>query len=222
MTYPFLPPNWTATEVHSTTENKLQITRLADNGILLWLKDSAGFVIDPLGPEHQPTSDFCWQLFIPGGGSRKLKTKACPAGTESESLSSYAVTVTLGTGTIPDRILLVSPYGAVFPLEVPKLESKKPEVKPIVVNQNDRVWIEIPLKEFPAKEKKKFLSVGIGDLIFPHIPPKADAKTVKVFVDRVVTEKPGDLDLTVRYEDGVSEIVRMTVNAQPKQGEKQK
>ena len=158
----------------------------------------------------------------PGGGNRKLKTKACPTGTESESLSSNAVTVTLGTGTIPDRILLVSPYGAVFPLEIPKLESKKPEVKPIVVNQNDRVWIEVPLKEFPAKDKKKFVSVGIGDLIFRHVPPKADAKTVKVFIDRVVTEKPGDLDLTVRYEDDVSEIVRITVNAQPKRGEKQK
>jgi hypothetical protein len=222
VTYPFLPPNWTATEVHSTTANKLEITRLADNGILLWLKDSSGFVIDPLGPEYEPTSDFCWQLFIPGGGNRKLKTKACPAGTESESLSSNAVTVTLGTGTIPDRILLVSPYGAVFPLEVPKLESKKPEVKPIVVNQNDRVWIDIPLKEFPENEKKKFLSVGIGDLIFPNVPPKPNAKMVKVFVDRVVTEKPGDLDLTVRYEDNVSDIVRMTVVKQPKHGEKEK
>lgn len=222
VTYPFLPPNWTATLVHSTTANNLQVTRLADNGILLWLKDRSGFVFDPLGPVYEPTSDFCWQLFMPSGGNRKLKTKGCPTGTESESLSANAVTVTLGTGTIPDRVLLVSPYGAVFPLEVPKLESKKPEVKPIVVNQNDRVWIEVPLKEFPAKEKKKFLSVEIGGLIFPHVPPKADAKTVKVFVDQVVTDKPGDLDLTVRYEDDVFEIVRMTVNAQPKQGEKQK
>jgi hypothetical protein len=160
----------------------------------------------------------CWSLFLPGTGKITLKTSACPSGDDtSVALSEQAVSVTLKETDIPDKILIVSPAGAVNPLDVPKLPKPEPDTpKPIELNQFDAVWIDIP-----KKEKLSVTSIEANEKPLIKLPAKDADKTIRVLIPRSVTEKAGNVDLIVQYSDSSSATVRLHINAQANGGGKQ-
>lgn len=217
VTYPFLPESWTASLPIPNPDADFQVTRLGGNSVLILTRNQLGFTLDPNSPDLTPqTRPYCWQLFLPGGGKLALKTEYCQPGDEGTvSLSNYAVTIT-AKQDIPEKLLLVSPAGAVFTLDVPKSPATAaPDApKPIDLTQNDAVWITVTVKD-PSKVAS--VEANQQALRFLPSPPKGDepAKTIQVFIPRSVTEKAGGVDLTVTDKEGKISTVRLNIVGRP-------
>lgn len=136
------------------------------------------------------------------GAQKPSDTTTPPPGPVTVEVSTNALTVTLASD-IPDKIILVSPLGAVFPLEVPKsAPPPAPAPKSIEMNQNDNLWVEVAVNDASKVE-----AVRVNQTVLEIIKSQPDAdgnppKTIQVFITRDVTAKSGDVDLTFFDKDG--------------------
>jgi hypothetical protein len=134
-----------------------------------------------------------------------VKTNRCLDGELSAiGVAPNAVTVKLASD-IPDKIILIAPNKASFILGVPKaVPVDGASSKPIALNQYDAVWIEVAVKDI-----SKVASVVANKLTLKYTIPESDKdgnipKTIRVETTRDLTEKPGDVDLSVLDKDGKS------------------
>lgn len=205
VSYPFLPDDWTATQLINNPMTDFQIIRLSSRSIYIYRRGEPGFIEKP----NSQRTDYCWRL-LASDKLISLNTKNCKNGeSETTYLSSNAVTITLKSD-IPDKIILVEPTsGTTYPLDVPKAET--PNVTPpksIALNQNDSVWIDVSVDD-----ASKVDTVEANQLKLKwRIPPLAKkgesikkgepVKKIQVEITRDLTVKLGNVDLTVLDKDG--------------------
>jgi hypothetical protein len=160
------------------------------------------------GIQPPPKERYCWQI-LAGEKAEELDTVDCKQSSKkkiSQCMSANTVKVTLASN-IPDKVILIAPNAAVFPLDVPKDESKgkSPDVstpKPLSMRQYDAVWIDVAVKD-----ASKVASVEANQLALKYRIPEPGkdgkpSKTIQVEVTRDLTAKPGNVDITVLNKDG--------------------
>jgi hypothetical protein len=113
---------------------------------------------------------------------------------------------------VPDKILLIAPNQATYPLDVPKVKADDSSTaKPIVLKQFDALWVEITGKDWTgavsAEANQVILKVRIPKPATAAPANAADSKSpkttkIEVEITREVTAKPGDADLTILDKDG--------------------
>jgi hypothetical protein len=205
ISWPFVSDGWTAVKHYSDPSAAYQVTRLSAKTILLTVKD-LGLTINPTTMDlkyPQPAADpFCWEM-LSGDKAVKLKSPNCSKGdSESTSFSDKAVAVTLSEA-IPDKIALLAPWGATFPLDVPKLTPADPAApKSIPLNQYDWVWVDVPGDDLATATKALANNLTLKVKLPDKIKPGEKVKTVKVEITRDITAKPGNIDLFILDKDG--------------------
>jgi hypothetical protein len=247
VSFPFLPEQWTATWAAGDPASDFQITRLSDQSILIYTTNSLGFNVDPTtGNPAGPGTSFCWKIIAGDNKPIPLRSATClptvpaqqwvtqqrsaqgsvgakaSAEPTSTPVSTNAVVFNLGS-KLPDKMVLVAPYGAVFPLDVPKLLQTPPAPsKPKDLNQYDAAWIDVPVKDV-----SKVAFVEANNMLLKYrIQPAADdgtpPKSIQVEVTRELTSKPGDVELTVLDKSGKPVGgIRLHISAVSEKGEKQ-
>ncbi len=202
--WPFLGDRWISTTPFSDPGSAYQAIRTTDKSVLVISKNFAGFTKDPHNPSHTLGANSCWQIFA-SDKPLKLKTVVCGSGDpETQPAGENAEGVVLKSA-VPDRIVLVDPYGASFPIDVPKLTSSDSSgPKPIALNQFDAVWIEIPMEDPSKASSVEADLLKLKFLPKPATKPGEKSKAIKVEVTRELTGKPGNVDITVLDKDGKS------------------
>jgi hypothetical protein len=194
--WPLRSSRWTDVSHFSDPGGDYQVVRLSEKSMMLLSKSIAGFTKKPDNPASPLDASSCWQLFA-GDKPLKLRTSKCTTGDpETEGSGDNAVSVNLKSA-IPDKIVLVSPIGAAFPLDVPKGASDSAAKKSITVNQYDAVWIEVPVDDVA---KVRSVDANQSKLKFIAKEPSKTGeqpKAIKVEVTRELTSKPGNVDLTI-------------------------
>jgi len=202
ISWPFLGDRWTSTAHFSDPDSAYQAVRTTDKSVLVISKNFAGFTRDPHDPSKNLSSTACWRVFATDK-PLKLRTELCTSGdAETEAAGQNAEAVVL-KDAIPDKIVLVDPYGASFPVDVPKLTSSDGK-KPISLNQYDAVWIEIPLDDVSKASTVEANLLKLKYVAKPPAKPGEKSKAIKVEVTRELTSKPGNVDITVLDKDGKS------------------
>jgi len=131
-----------------------------------------------------------------------LASSACRAGDEkvSTAISSHAVAVTMPEAIL-DKIVLVSPAGATWALDVPKSQTST-DTKPITLNQYDSSWVDVPVEDVSkvasVEANQQKLNFRPGKPAKPGDKPKS----ISVEVTRDLTVKAGSIDLSVLDKDG--------------------
>lgn len=203
ISWPFLGEHWTSTAHFSDPGSAYQAVRTTDKSVLVISKNFAGFTRDPQDPSKNLSSTACWRVFA-SDKPLKLKTDRCASGdVETESAGQNAEAIVLKEA-IPDKIVLVDPYGASFPIDVPKLASSDTGKKPISLNQYDAVWIEIPLDDVSKASTVEANLLKLKYVAKPPAKPGETSKAIKVELTRELTSKPGNVDITVLDKDGKS------------------
>jgi hypothetical protein len=203
ISWPFLGNGWTSTGHFSDPASAYQAIRTTDKSVLVISKNFEGFTRDPHDPAHALPATSCWQIFA-SDKPLKMKTASCTSGdAETQPAGENAEGVVLKTA-VPDKIVLVDPYGASFPLDVPKLPSSDSGPKPIAVNQYDSVWIEIPLEDVSKANSVEADLLKLKFIPKPATKPGEKSKSIKVELTREITSKPGNIDITVLDKDGKS------------------
>jgi hypothetical protein len=237
VSWPFYPQDkWTATYRFYNPDLAFEVTRVSSKTIIIHRNDSFSF---KKGPEIDENTPACWTLIAadteipltaacpakpaPKDCQKKAKTDPCtppPLGTISES----TVAATSTTDSLPDKVVLVAPSGAIYNLTVPPVKAKDDKAVPIELKQYDSQWIEIKSSELTtsatpaagaaapaAKGTKDFSQLtaveannGPVNYVLPEPDPKAiDEKTkkpkppvsIKVEITRALTSKPGTIDI---------------------------
>jgi hypothetical protein len=201
ISWAFLGDRWTSTAHFSDPGSAYQAIRTTDKSVLLISKNFAGFTRDPHDPAQALSATSCWQIFA-SDKPLKMKTAACTSGdAETQPAGENAEGVVLKTA-VPDKIVLVDPYGASFPVDVPKLPSSDSGPKPIALNQYDSVWIEIPLEDVSKANSVEADLLKLKFIPKPPTKPDEKSKAIKVELTRELTVKPGNVDITVLDKDG--------------------
>jgi hypothetical protein len=105
----------------------------------------------------------------------------------------------------PDKVVLVSPEGFPYQIDIPKAKTEEPPApKPVELKQFDSIWIDVPVKDVA-----KVISVEANQLQLKFRKGKPDKdgappKTISVQLTRELTSKPGDVDLMVWDKEGNS------------------
>ncbi len=202
--WPFFPDTWTATKHYYDPASAFQVTRLSNKSIVVATKDLLGFTLDPRNPLQSQTvaaGTYCWKL-LAGDKPVLLASSACRAGDEkvSTAISSHAVAVTMPEAIL-DKIVLVSPAGATWALDVPKSQTST-DTKPITLNQYDSSWVDVPVEDVSkvasVEANQQKLNFRPGKPAKPGDKPKS----ISVEVTRDLTVKAGSIDLSVLDKDG--------------------
>jgi hypothetical protein len=200
--YVFLPDNWTATWLITNPDADFDITRISKQNIVLSTRGPLGFTINPYATN--PNAPVCWTLFI-GGKRYVLNSPVCTVGVSgTEGLSTHTISADLSAQKIdiPDKIILISPWGAVSTLEVPKSPAPEPaEPKPLTVGLNDQIFVDVPVSEASAVGSVEAAQQKLY-IIVPE-PEKENEviKKIKVYTDKI-TGKQGNVDLTIFDKKG--------------------
>jgi hypothetical protein len=202
--WPFFPDAWTATKHYYDPASAFQITRLSNKSIVVATKDFLGFTLDPRDPQNSQAvaaGTYCWRL-LAGDKPVLLASSACRAGDDKVStpVSTHAIAVTIPEA-IPDKIVLVSPLGAAWALDVPKAQVST-DAKPITLNQYDSSWVDVPVEDVT-----KVASVEANQQRLTFRPTKAakpgdKSKSISVEITRDLTAKAGSIELSVLDKDG--------------------
>jgi hypothetical protein len=112
-----------------------------------------------------------------------------------------SVLITLSSD-IPDKIILISPNGEIFNLDVPKLTQPPPEApKPLEIKQFGTALIEIPVNDASA-----VALVRVSGTDYKPFPQESSdgkpAKKVRFEITREITKKPGDVELILLDKSG--------------------
>lgn len=202
--WPFLPDTWTATTHYYDPASVFQITRLSNKSIVVGTKDLLGFTLDPRDPIHSKdvaAGSYCWKL-LAADKPVLLASPTCHAGDEkvSTAVSSHAIAVNMPEA-IPDKIVLVSPIGASWALDVPKAQAST-DNKPITLNQYDSSWVDVAVEDVSAvasvEANQQKLTFRPGKPAKPGDKPKS----INVEITRDLTAKSGTIDLSVLDKDG--------------------
>jgi hypothetical protein len=204
ISWPFLGDRWISSAPFSDPGAAYQAIRTTDKSVLVISKNLAGFTKDPHNPSKTLGANTCWQIFA-SEKPLKLKTGTCGSGDpETQPAGDNAESVVLKS-SVPDKIVLVDPYGASFPIDVPKLASSDSSgSKPIALNQYDAVWIEIPMEDPSNASSVEADLVKLKFLPKTATKPGEKSKAIKVEVTRELTGKPGNVDITVLDKNGKS------------------
>jgi hypothetical protein len=202
--WPFFADNWTATKHYYDPASAFQITRLSSKSAVIVTKDILGFVVDPrdTGNSHAVNAgQYCWKL-LAGDKPVLLASSVCTAGDTklTTAISPAAIAVTMPEA-IPDKVVLVSPLGATWALDVPKLQAST-DTKPITLNQYDSSWVDVPVEDV---SKVASVEANQQKLNFrPGKPAKPGdkVKTINVEITRDLTAKAGTVDLSILDKDG--------------------
>ena len=207
--WPFRSDKWTATtRVFDPVYN---VVRLTDKRIIITATDPLGFQ-SPV-PSFEP----CWLLLASGSAGIQLPSSTCTVRVKGvTNYANHAEDITIDSGGVPDKIVLVSPTKFTFSIDVPKLpaaDSGKP--KTIVLNQCDSAWKEVSIDDI-----SKVGSVGANGINVRWLPSAPDkdgnVKSIKIELTSKVTRNPGNIDLTVFDKDGkILLLVPIQVNANP-------
>lgn len=200
LTFPFAPPNCSATKLAPNPDKQYRLTRLASNRVLLVTQAWPGFERIPGDHKEIPAGKYCWKI-MSGNQTLTAPTKDCSTAPTTGSISDYSVIFT-GTEEIPNDVILISPLQAVTALSVPKAEAASTKsVQPIVLNQNSALWVEIPF-ENPVQD----LAVEANKIALDVMPVggKKPSKKWMVGVTRDITKKVGDVDLKLSADEKVS------------------
>jgi len=129
----------------------------------------------------------------------------CTSGdAETQPAGDSAEAVVLKSA-IPDKVVLVDPYGASTAMDVPKLASGQTAgPKPIAVNQYDAVWIDVPVDDIAKVSSVEADLLKLTFIAKPETKPGDKAKSIKVELTRQITSKPGNVDITVLDKDSKS------------------
>lgn len=202
VSWPFLPRNkFTAAYRFYDPASVFTVSRFSDKTIFITSSDATGFVRDP-EKNGLATPPYCWQL-LAGDTAVKIKTEVCNDGQGGPlAASSNGASVTLTAG-IPDKVVLVAPNLATFPLDVPKLAPSAPaggEPAAIQVKQFDSQWVDVTGKDFTGTAAVEANQTQLK-FRFPDPPKDAKAgdplKTLQIEVTRDLTAKPGTIDVTI-------------------------
>lgn len=197
VSWPFLPTNqWTATYRMYNPASVFAATRLSEKSVVISDLNAAGFTFNPVSEKREG----CWTL-VAEDVPVKLRTSVCPEGRAGPvPASDNMVSITLAN-TVPDKVVLVAPYGTAFTVDVPKLDASKSNSNtPISLKQFDALWVDVPAKDLEqaatAQANGSTIKVRIPD------PPKgskpgAPPKTIQLYVTRDITATPGAVDATV-------------------------
>ena len=204
ISWPFLADRWASTAHFSDPDAAYQAIRISDKSVLVTSKTHWGFVRDPHDPAKDLSATNCWQLFA-SDKLLKLKTRLCTSGdAETQPAGDSAEAVVLKSA-IPDKVVLVDPYGASTAMDVPKLASGQTAgPKPIAVNQYDAVWIDVPVDDIAKVSSVEADLLKLTFIAKPETKPGDKAKSIKVELTRQITSKPGNVDITVLDKDSKS------------------
>ena len=197
ISWPFLGERWTSIQHFSDPDSVHQAFRTTDKSMLITSKGDAGFVRDPHDPGKDLAATSCWRLFA-SDKPLKMKTRICSSGDEqTEPAGENAEAVTL-KNSIPDRIVLVDPYGATFFVDVQKSKgAEEPGARSIAVNQYDAIWIEVPVEDTSRVSSVEADRFKLKFSSKPATKPGEKSKSIKVELTREITSKPGNVDVTV-------------------------
>jgi hypothetical protein len=214
VSWPFLQPQWTA--VLLQTVPNYELARLGTKSFMLHTKELVGFVNDP--PVGDPrTSPVCWTLVV-DGKPIKIRTDECPKGDkQTAQLTTHSVLINL-KGAAPEKMVLVDPDQAVFPLDVPKgaAADTQPAAggaaagastapKPLTVSQFDSVFIDLGVKS-----AAKVTAVEANQQALRFAPKPEDDKKIRVHLTRDLTSQPGNIDILI-VEDGKPATSRLVI-----------
>ena len=200
ISWPFLDPaRWTKSIEFFDPKLEYEVIRLGPKSVFIRTFNLLGFQKDDTG---QPaTKPYCWQI-VSGEEVKSLRTAVCNGDPKTPPVepSSHSVSVTMEKD-IPDKLILLTPSRASLVLEVPK--DKKPEAPaPVVVNQNDSIWIPVEVK---ATTEGVTAEIGSQSLVVREksgqLDPNAKSRTIEVQLTQSVTAKAGTLELTMIDKD---------------------
>ncbi len=196
ITWPFYGESWTTTKRMSDPSGFYKIARFSATSLLITATDTLGFGNLPALSQTKHPLDQVWKL---RAGTEIVNfLDGQPA---YESLSTHAALISLAK--IPEKVVLISPAGTPFVLDVPKAEDseteKKSDAKQIVINQNDRIWQDIEVVD-----AKRVAEVLVDDKSLELYPPdpadrSSDKKLIKVKFPIEITKLAGNIELKVVY-----------------------
>ena len=223
ITWPLYPPDlWTAAVPLYDPASAFQVTRVSEKSIVISRINGLGFTEE----YEMLKDDTCWKL-IAGDVAQKLETTACHPPKSEETVTppkdkgtkdstkkeprltlDLEFTIAATVGKLPSHVVLLSPIGTAYRLEIPELTDKKDDKpKPVELKQYDSSWVDIKLDadKTPAKVEAngKFLAWRSDDAT-----KKTDDKTgltIHVEVTRELTSKPGSIELIVL--DGKGKVI---------------
>jgi hypothetical protein len=205
--WPLRSSRWMDVSHFSDPVGDYQVVRLSEKSMMLLSKSIAGFTKKPDNPASPLDASSCWQLFA-GEKPLRLKTSKCTTGDpETEGSGDNAISVNLKSA-IPDKIVLVSPIGAAFALDVPKTASDSAAKKSIAVNQYDAVWVEVALDDVTKVRSVEANETKLKFIAKEPSKPGEQPKAIKVEVTRELTSKPGNVDLLIL--DGAGKVITTT------------
>ena len=202
--WPFFPDAWTATKRYYDPASAFQITRLSSKTIVVATHDLLGFTVDPRDTQKSQdvaAGSYCWKL-LAGDKPVILASDTCRAGDDklSTAISKSAVALTMPEA-IPDKVVLVSPIGATWALDVPKSQTTT-DAKPITLNQYDSSWVDVPVEDVTkvasVEANQQKLNFRPAKLAKPGDKPKS----ISVEITRDLTARAGSIDLSILDKDG--------------------
>jgi hypothetical protein len=202
VSWPFQSDAWTATTRLYEPATGFRILRTASDRLVLSSTDDRGFT-------SYPDLSGCWKL-LAGGVAIDLLSATCTGGTGT-MYSNNTVDLKLPAAA-PDRIVLVSPEGFPYQLDVPKLAvTETPAPKPIELKQFDSVWIDVTVSD---ASKVSFVEADKSKLRFRSKAPEKPGeivKTIQVEVTREITQAPGTVDVVV-YDSASKQIGKTRIH----------
>jgi hypothetical protein len=206
VTWPFRPGHWTDTK--RRTDAVYSAERVSDQIIMIRTTDTLGFS-DQIDPGHP------WRVRIGTGNEITVGDSKSATEPSAERISPNALWIK-GAGN-ETKIVLVSPYGATFVLDVPKGEEKpKKEEKQLEITQNDSVWLEIKTPDAENVASVRADGASPEFLVVPAEDPEKKPAAIKVHLIRSVTQEFGALDLSINYKNGKTKIVPIKILPQDK------
>ena len=231
--WPFYNPDqWTDTNLFRDADDQFKVDRVSAKTIIVRREGGPGF--DPAVVNNK--TENCW-TFVAGDTSVQLATVACPyvpkpapkpvkgkpapkpdTGPVLQGLRDTA-SVTVGDKeTLPSHAVLLAPDAGVYHLTIPDFPDKKPDTaaKPIAMKQDDSAWIKITL---PAGKTAKTVEANGTALVWrelkadtktPADPKNTPPETIEVEITRLLTAKPGSIDVSVLDASSTS-VSRQTV-----------
>jgi hypothetical protein len=203
--WPFLPADrWTSTYHVYNPGSVFTLTKMADKTLVIASASPGGFILNPVDGTTTGAV-FCWSL-LAGDTVTQLKTTRCPAAPGTAAPSPNLIEVTL-KDAVPKKVVLVSPYQAAFPLDVPDSpDDKKSDTQMISLKQFESEWVNVTGKDLSTTKTAELNGIQL-DFRFP--PPAKDAKpgdpvkTIQVHFTTAVTSTPSDrMDLTIADKNG--------------------
>ncbi|HEX3249018.1 MAG TPA: hypothetical protein VHS05_06305 [Pyrinomonadaceae bacterium] len=196
VSWPFYADKWTATGRLYDPTGTYRALRLDAKRFLLLTSDPLGF--------RSVSRDPCWKLLI-GDKTVSLQSSTCKKETPGITpRSDFGMDILLADDA-PDKVVLVSPEGFPYQIDIPKAKTEEPPAPKLVeLKQFDSIWIDVPVKDVA-----KVASVEANQLQLKFRKGKPDKdgaapKNISVQLTRELTSKPGDIDLTVWDKEGNS------------------